>query len=129
MRLGDLEKAVLQYFWGNDAADVKQVHGDIDPTGQRSMNTVQSAMDRLFKKGLLKREKIGHAFVYRRAQSRDAFVAKLMRAVASDFISSEQDYLAAFSSLTDELDNAQLDELEQLIERRRTENETGGEAC
>lgn len=128
MRLGDLEKAVLQYFWSKDAADVKQVHRDIDPSGKRSMNTVQSAMDRLYKKGLLKRKKIGHAFVYRSAQSRNTFLASLMRAVASDFISSEQDYLAAFSSLTDQLDDAQLDELEQLIERRRAENQSGGEA-
>jgi predicted transcriptional regulator len=126
VRLGELEKAVLQHFWSVDSADVKHVHQALDPKGLRSLNTVQSAMDRLFKKGLLKRDKVGHAFVYRAGQPRNIFLAKLMRSVTADFISEEQDFLAAFSSLAENLDDAQLEELEQLIERRRNDSKAGG---
>lgn len=116
MQLGDLEKLVLNYFWSVAHADAKQVHGHFSEQRGGSLNTIQSTLDRLYKKQLLKREKQGHAFVYSAASSRSAFIGKLVQSVTQDFIQQgDGDLLAAFVSRAAELDESQLSDLEQMI--------------
>ena len=120
MNLGELEKAVLQYLWQNQPADAKQVHGYFSTSRTSSLNTIQSALDRLYKKGLLSRKKQGHAFQYSTKADRETFVGQLMNEVAADFIPKETDRLkAAFVSLTESVSDSDLDQLEQLIQQRR----------
>lgn len=120
MQLGELEKQVLQYLWNTQEADVKQVHAVLGLTRGISLNTIQSTLDRLFKKDLLNRTKQGHAYFYFAKVDRDALVAKLISNVTSDFVAEgEHSLIAAFSSASSNLDDAQLDKLEQLIEQQR----------
>ena len=115
MFLGELERQVLQYLWASPDADVKQVHAALAPHRESSLNTVQSALERLFKKGLLSRDKKGYAYLYRAKIDREH-----LNSVAGDFIGQgENSLIAAFSSVSNELDEAQLDQLEQLIEVQR----------
>ena len=57
-RLGELETAVLEHVWGRGPCDVKAVHRSLGVRRGITLNTVQSAMERLFKKGLLARDKV-----------------------------------------------------------------------
>ena len=126
MLLGELEKMVLNYFWTVAEADVKQVHGHFSRQRPGSLNTIQSTLDRLFKKELLTREKRGHAFVYSAACSRQAFIGRLVHSATRDFISPGQDNLvAAFVSLSSQLDDEQLNELEETIRRYEERNGLG----
>jgi len=121
MNLGELEKLVLKYFWQNKVADAKQVHAYFEKTRGGTLNTIQSTLDRLFKKGLLKRDKEGHAFQYRAAKERKAFIGELIKDVTHDFTLGDEDsILAAFVSLSTELNEDQLDRLEKLIQNYRT---------
>jgi len=80
-------------------------------------------MDRLFKKQLLTRRKVGRAFVYRAAATRD----ELEGAVAAELVQSLFDRpgngsLPLLSTLVDavsERDRALLDDLERLIQEKR----------
>ncbi|AGS40127.1 MULTISPECIES: BlaI/MecI/CopY family transcriptional regulator [Cycloclasticus] len=120
MFLGELEKLVLQYLWETESADAKQVFAYFEKSRGGTLNTIQSTLDRLFKKGLLAREKHGHAFQYRAAVDRDVFIGRLITNISSDFGSSgENMLLAAFNSLSNGMDEKQLDELERLIDERR----------
>lgn len=120
MQLGELEKQVLQYLWNTPEADAKQVHTVLGRLRGRSLNTVQSTLDRLFKKDLLSRTKQGHAFVYRAKLDRAALIARLITNVTSDFIEEgEHSLLAAFSSASANLNDDQLEKLEALIEEQR----------
>jgi predicted transcriptional regulator len=120
MHLGELEKQVLQFLWGTDQADAKQVFAHFKKRRGGSLNTIQSTLDRLFKKGLLLREKQGHAFKYMAAVERQVFIGQLIKAVTSDFSASDENpLLAAFTSISSEFDEEQLGELERLIEARR----------
>ena len=126
MHLGELEKLTLQYFWDIGPADAKQVFAYFEKRRGGSLNTIQSTLDRLFNKDLLKREKIGHAYQYRAALSRDAFLGKLINDISSDFgASGESTLLAAFTSLSSDLDDSQLDELERMIDQRRLQTQKG----
>lgn len=127
MNLGELEKLVLQHIWDTGEVDAKQVFAHFEKTRGGTLNTIQSTLDRLFKKGLLSREKKGHAYLYKAAINRDAFIGQLINDIASDFGSTKDSpLLAAFASLSSDLDNEQLDELERLIEEKRATSRAGG---
>lgn len=120
MQLGELEKLVLQYLWNTPEADAKQVHGVLGLSRGNSLNTIQSTLDRLFKKSLLSRTKQGHAYCYRAKVDRETLLARLITNVTSDFVEAgEHSLIAAFNSTSANLDDAQLDTLEKLIEQQR----------
>jgi predicted transcriptional regulator len=129
MHLGELEKLVLKYFWHFETADAKQVHLYFKKERGGSLNTIQSTLDRLFKKELLKREKIGHAFRYRAAKSRKSFISNLIKDVTNDFTDDDEDsVLAAFVSLSSELNTSQIDRLEKIIQNYRSPDKSEGSA-
>ncbi|MCJ8269288.1 MAG: BlaI/MecI/CopY family transcriptional regulator [Psychrosphaera sp.] len=121
MKLGELEKLILQYLWQVESADVKQVHLHFEKTRGGSLNTIQSTLDRLYKKALLSRHKVGHAFVYQAKVERHELIGQLIKSVTNDFVTEEDDnsLVTAFSSMTRECNQEQLLKLETLIEQQR----------
>lgn len=125
MQLGELEKLVLNYLWAVGSADAKQVHEHFKKTRGGSLNTIQSTLDRLHKKAILQREKHGHAYQYRAAMDKNAFLGELIRTVTRDFSTDHDHLLAAFVSLSADLDEAHLDRLEALIKDSRQHKQDG----
>lgn len=120
MILGELEKRILQHMWETPEADAKQVHGALTKRRGGTLNTIQSTLDRLFKKDLLTRQKQGHAYYYRAKVGREELIAQLIQDVAGDFINADEDSLiAAFSSVSAGLDDEKLSQLEKLIQQQR----------
>jgi len=124
--LGALEREVMTVVWARDETNVKDAGAGL--RSPVAYTTVMTTMDRLFKKGLLTRRKVGRAFVYRAAATRD----EMEEAVATELVQSLFDRpgggsLPMLSSLVDavsERDRALLDDLERLIqEKRRKVNE------
>lgn len=76
---GELERAVVEVLWQADAPyTVREVHQRLaDP--QPAYTTVLTVLDRLARKGLVRRERAGRAWRYRAASSREAHIAELMR--------------------------------------------------
>ncbi|MFD1383636.1 BlaI/MecI/CopY family transcriptional regulator [Rhodanobacter aciditrophus] len=124
MVLGELEKLVLNYLWQEGEADVKQIHAILSQERQSSLNTIQSTLERLYKKKLLSRSKQGHAYQYRARVEREELIAQLIKDVASDFKTSrdETGLMAAFVSLSSELSMEDLNQLEHIIEQRRLQD-------
>jgi predicted transcriptional regulator len=119
-QLGALEGAVLELLWGQPDADVQEVHQAIGHQRGISPNTVGSALERLFRKGLVQREKVSHAYRYRAALSREAFAARrMLEAAGGAGMLSAAGLLSAFVSLVAEEDEAHLDRLEALIADKR----------
>lgn len=120
MVLGELEKRVLQYLWEASEADAKQVHEALTKRQGGTLNTIQSTLDRLFKKKLLSRQKQSHAYYYRARVGREELITQLIQNVTGDFIGKDEDSLmAAFSSVSAGLDDEQLSQLEVLIQQQR----------
>ena len=121
-RLGELELAVLERLWNIGEADVQAMHASIGKKRGISSQTVGSAMERLFKKGLLRRSKVSYAFVYRPALDREAFTArKVLDAAGSVRALAQSGVLAAFVDLLADEDEHALAELERLVQERREE--------
>jgi predicted transcriptional regulator len=84
---GHLERAVLQVLWERPAPaaarDVLAALGERDGAGEGAprelaVTTVLTVLDRLRRKGLVRRERSGRAHLYQAAVSREAYVAGLM---------------------------------------------------
>mgnify|MGYP000102422218 CR=1 FL=1 len=120
MQLGELEKQVLEYLWKSPPVGAKQVFGYFEKNRGGSLNTIQSTLDRLFKKDLLGRVKNGHAFQYFPKVERHQLIGQLIKSVTNDFVvEDENTVIAAFSSISSDLDENQLDKLEAMIEQQR----------
>jgi predicted transcriptional regulator len=119
--LGQLERDVMGVIWAGGEMTVRTVCAHLDST--TAYTTVMTTMDRLFKKGLLGRTKVGRAFVYQAIITKD----ELDSALAADVVRSilqrdEQAPLQLLSLLVDTvsaLDLSLLDDLERLIREKR----------
>lgn len=77
-RLGDLERAIMEVLWeSHDPMTVRQV-GSCLIDRDLAHTTVMTVLDRLAKKGFVRRQRVGRAWRYRPAESREAYVAELM---------------------------------------------------
>ena len=122
-RLGDLELAVLEHLWTTKDADVRETHSAVGKRRGISPNTVGSALERLYKKGLVEREKASHAYRYRAAFDRQAFRArKVLDAAGGLRALSKGGLLTAFVDLVADSDEQALVELERLVRIKREES-------
>lgn len=125
--LGDFELATLEYLWTHESGNAKGIHAVLGQARNNSLNTVQSTLDRLFRKGLLERTKVGHSFQYRALFTRSEVLARKIGDLAAELAGGETDSLfAAFIEFTSRLDDSKMGELESLIAEHRKKSAEGG---
>jgi len=122
LALGKLEKTVLEEAWRRgrvSASDIYRAFG-----GRTAYTTWMTTLDRLYKKGLLRREKEGRAYFYTPSLTREEFE----RGVAEDVLEGllgradgAEPLLACIVDAVSERDRALLDELHRLVEEKRRE--------
>lgn len=116
LHLGQLELAVLDYLWLHKECDVKSLHVAIGKSRAISANTIQSTLERLFKKNLLSRTKIGHAYHYKSVVNRTQLITRRLDDLTSEIAHGQtKSVLAAFVEFTARIDESSLEQLEQLI--------------
>lgn len=117
--LGELERHVLETLWTKGPLNPAGVHKWVGEPRGISINTVSSALKRLFEKGLLERDKVSHSYVYRAAITRAQLQRKLIGAVANQFSDEGgTGFLAAFVDLAEAHGEETLRRLEQLVADR-----------
>jgi predicted transcriptional regulator len=121
-QLGPLEQRMLNGLWAKRSATVREL---IDYCCQElAYTTVMTTLDRLFKKGLLTRSEEGRAFRYaprfsREELNREAAGQALLQLLdASPASSLPLSYLV---EILGERDAQLLDDLRELVERKRRE--------
>lgn len=125
--LGFLEREMMDYVWRLEEASVADVHERID--GRLAYTTIMTTLDRLYKKGILRRRKQGRAFLYTASFTREQFKQNLVKK-ALDFLLQEHNketapLMAYLVETFKEHDARLLDELELMIQqsRQRTRRE------
>ncbi|HYT81375.1 MAG TPA: BlaI/MecI/CopY family transcriptional regulator [Actinomycetota bacterium] len=77
--LGELEARIMQVLWHrSEPATVRTVHGELTREREIAYTTVMTVMDRLARKGMLRRDLRGRAFAYEPAVSEARYTAQLM---------------------------------------------------
>lgn len=118
--LGDLELAVLEDVWQAGAVDAKSVHGRVGASRAISLNTVQSTLERLHRKGLLRREKVSHAYQYEARIGRPELVGRLIESTVGRVSGMQPDVLmSAFVEVASRAGEDGLRQLEELVAARR----------
>lgn len=121
--LGELEMALLEYLWKSEAREVKQAYQVVGKPRQITLNTVQSAMKRLWEKGLLDRHKEGHAYVYTARVDRRGLTEMMVSQLVDQVTGSQFEVaLQAFVNLADRAGDDTLARLEQLVAARRADD-------
>lgn len=116
--LGDLEQSVMDLLWDTAPLAVRDVQGQV-AEGRLAYTTVMTTLDRLYKKRLLRRKKVGLAFVYRPALDRQAYQQRVVEAAVAPFLrDSAGVVLAAFVNIAAENEEHLL-ALEELVAARR----------
>lgn len=123
LALGRLEREVMEEIWRRGEVSVGDVQQAFDE--RIAYTTLMTTLDRLYKKGLLVRQKSGRAFLYAPRVTRQEFE----QGVAEDVIDGLLDchaegvepLLACIVETVSERDRQLLDTLHRLVEEKRRE--------
>ncbi|WP_395295639.1 BlaI/MecI/CopY family transcriptional regulator [Kitasatospora hibisci] len=78
-QLGELENAIMTRVWQwNRPVTVREVLLDLQSERDIAYTTVMTVLDKLHRKGWLRRERAGRAYRYEPVSSREAYTAALM---------------------------------------------------
>lgn len=86
--LGVRELEVLECLWAMNQVSAIEIHAHL-AGGRLALSTVQSTLERLFRKGLVIREKQGRAYRYAPKYSRSQFIGQLLRDIADNVAGGE----------------------------------------
>ena len=122
---GPLESRVLDALWSREAAASVR---DLQPAFPGvAYTTLMTTLDRLFRKGVLRRDKSARAFFYRPQLSRDELRSQMAGSAFATMLpgdtSAMRPILSQFVAAVGERDRALLDELEELVRARREQLE------
>ncbi|HWO71091.1 MAG TPA: BlaI/MecI/CopY family transcriptional regulator [Actinomycetota bacterium] len=109
--LGPLEQAVMDFVWDRGGhVTVREVHGAVGSGRGLAYTTVMTVMDRLWRKGLLQRRRIGRAYLYEPRITREEHAAQLVRKVLAG-VKDRRSVLLGFVRSVDDVDLAELERL------------------
>ena len=121
-RLGDLEADVMSVVWESGKATVQEVKDALEPRRTLAYTTVMTVMSRLAEKGILERRKEGRAFYYTPVASQQKVAGSLLNSLVRRLYDGATGKAIAQLLETDEnVDDAELERLEQLIRSKRRE--------
>jgi predicted transcriptional regulator len=101
-------------------ASVRDLHAEV--SSRLAYTTVMTTLDRLYKKGLLKRRKAGKAYLYAAAISEEAYRESMAQHLIGMALKDGKDGHAVLSHFVDavsESDQQMLDRLDQLVRAKR----------
>jgi predicted transcriptional regulator len=120
---GPLEIRVLEALWERGSPSCVR---DVQPQFPGvAYTTLMTTLDRLFRKGILDREKSGRAFYYTPKASQPQLLSQLAGSTLATLLpvdaASMRPIMSMFVDTVGERDSGLLDELEQLVRARRDE--------
>jgi predicted transcriptional regulator len=118
--LGPLETRLLELLWSEKCAlTVRQLHLAFPDL---AYTTVMTTLDRLYRKGLLRRYEYGRAFAYEPRCARDRLLSELISGHVTDLLGVSSESTVVLSTLVRAVgrtDAALLDELDALVQVER----------
>lgn len=94
--LTPLELAIMKSLWQRRSGLVKDVQPDLLPDRKLAYTTVMTVMDRLFKKGILRRTKQSRAHVYEPVYSEADVRADAVTSLLDNFFEGSEPRLKAY---------------------------------
>jgi len=120
-QLGSLESRLMERIWARGEVNVSDLQAEFVPL---AYTTIMTTLDRLFKKGLLDRRKIGKAYFYQAKLSEKEYHERLTQHLFGMVLNGGNDsnvVLSGFVNAVSVTDQQMLDKLEELVKAKRRE--------
>ncbi|MEM9532154.1 MAG: BlaI/MecI/CopY family transcriptional regulator [Pseudomonadota bacterium] len=118
MALSDFELAVLQLFWDQGDLSAPRAHELVSETRAVTYSTVKTIIDRLEKKGALRRvEQHGRTIIYAAALDREAVQRPLVREFVSRVFGGDRSPLFSYLMDQDSLSEKEIETIKALTAR------------
>ncbi len=125
--LGSLEQEIMETLWARGGMSGKAVHEHIKAVRSVALTTVLTVMERLRKKGLLKKAKQGGVYIFEAAKTRDEFARNVSSRLFKDVLEiSTGSAAASFVDALADVDPEELKRLDALIQKKKKELEKKG---
>ncbi len=119
---GDLEEKIMNVIWERGNGTVSEVKKDLN--NRYAHTTIMTVLDRLYKKGILNREKEGKGYRYYPILSKDEFEKLVAKKVLNGLTKSNRSItLTAFEGLVENLSSDELERLKKLIQEKEREKD------
>ena len=118
--MGTLERDIMEVLWNHGKSSVKDIVSALPQDRDSSYSTVITVTNRMAAKGLLKRKKVGKAYVYKSAYNREQFYAIVSKKVVEGVSAfSFQATVAYFVDYMSQFEPDKLEYFSRLIESKR----------
>jgi len=117
--LGELERAVMEVLWDRGAPAVVRDVADALAGRELAYTTVMTVLDRLAKKGFVRRQRDGRAWRYEPTNTRAGYVAQLML----DALALTGDRDAALTRFARSVSTPEAEVLSQALAEARPEDD------
>ena len=120
--LGDLEAQVMEVIWASQSPlSVQEVCDSL--SAQSNYKTIMTVLSRLVDKDLLERQKLGRAYLYMPAVSKEDFLKSVADSIVNGLINDYRE--VAVSSFINAMESASpetLNMLEEFLKQRQSQN-------
>jgi predicted transcriptional regulator len=119
-RLGELETEVMEHAWAGKEVSVRDVFQQMQ--GRLAYTTIMTTLDRLYKKGLLRRRKEGNAYFYSTAMTEQQYQESLTQHFFGMVLNDRKNSGAVLSRFVDavsEADREMLEQLDEIVKAKR----------
>jgi predicted transcriptional regulator len=119
-QLGSLESELMERMWHRGEVSVRDLHAEF--ASRLAYTTLMTTMDRLFKKGLLHRRKLGKAYLYVPALTEQAYQERLTHHLLEMVLNDGKNTSAVLAHFVDAVsaaDEQMLERLDQLVKAKR----------
>ena len=119
-QLGSLESELMERIWHRGELSVREVHAEF--ASRLAYTTVMTTMDRLYKKGMLQRRKVGKAFIYVAALTEQEYQEQLTHHLFGMVLHDGKNSGVVLSNFVDavsDTDEKLLARLDQLVKAKR----------
>jgi predicted transcriptional regulator len=119
-QLGRLETEVIDRAWARGEITVRDLHEEMG--GRLAYTTLMTTLDRLYKKGLLRRRKEGKAYFYSPAMTEQQYQESVTEHFLGMVLHDQKNSSAVLSRFVDvvsETDQQMLDQLDEIVRAKR----------
>jgi predicted transcriptional regulator len=119
-QLGSLESQLMERIWARGEISVRDLHAELAP--RLAYTTIMTTLDRLFKKGMLDRRKVGKAFYYKARLSEKEYHEQLTEHLFGMVLHDGKNSNVVLSGFVDAVsgrDEQMLDKLDELVKAKK----------
>jgi predicted transcriptional regulator len=125
--LGELQFAIMRVLWEEEEATVARVQEALPLDRQRALTTIATMLTKMERKGVVEHRVEGRQFVYRPTVTEDAVTRSMVADLTQRLFEGDVGALVSHLISVQEIDDAELGRLRELIARRQEEERDAAE--